>query len=65
MPATSVAQQKFMAICEHNPKHAAGKCPDMSKNEMHDYAATPTKGLPYKAKAAPGVSLKSKMIGAK
>ena len=56
MPAVSKAQQKYMAICEHNPQHAQGKCPDMSKSEMHDYAATPTKGLPYKK------SLKSQMI---
>ena len=48
MPATSRAQQAFMAICEHNPKHARGKCPKMSKAKMHEFSATPTKGLPQK-----------------
>jgi hypothetical protein len=31
----------------------------MTKGQMHDYAATPTKGLPYKK------SLKGQMIGGK
>ncbi len=55
MPATSKAQQKFFAICEHSPQHATGKCPDMTQGQMRDYAATPTKGLPYRQ------SLKEKM----
>jgi hypothetical protein len=46
MPATSKAQQRFFAICEHNPKHAKGKCPDMTKAQMHDFAATPRGRLP-------------------
>lgn len=46
MPAKSKAQQAFFAICEHDPKHAKGKCPDMSKEKMHDFAATKTKDLP-------------------
>lgn len=29
MPAVSSKQQKFMAMCKHNPKHAYGKCPSM------------------------------------
>ena len=48
MPARSKAQQQFIAICEHSPQHARGKCPNMSKAEMHKFAATPTKGLPQK-----------------
>ena len=48
MPAVSKAQQAMMAICEHEPKHAKGKCPSMTKAQMHDFAATPTKGLPFK-----------------
>ena len=39
-----------MAICEHDPQHAQGKCPDMTKKEMHDFASTSEKGLPKKAK---------------
>jgi len=27
MPAKSKKQQRFMAICSHDPKHAQGKCP--------------------------------------
>jgi hypothetical protein len=27
MPAVSRKQQRFMAMCAHNPKHAKGKCP--------------------------------------
>lgn len=27
MPAVSKKQQKFMAICAHNPSKAKGKCP--------------------------------------
>ena len=58
MPATSKAQQRFMAICEHNPQHAQGQCPDMTHQQMHDFAATPTKGLPNHAKSK---SLKKRM----
>ena len=32
-PATSDRQQKFMAICSHNPKHAKGKCPSHKVSE--------------------------------
>jgi len=51
MPAVSKAQQQFFAICEHNPKHAQGKCPDMPKKKMSEWASTPTKGLPKRVKA--------------
>jgi hypothetical protein len=51
MPARSKAQAKFMAICQHHPEHAKGKCPNMTNQQFHDYAATPRKGLPnYAAK---------------
>lgn len=50
MPAVSKAQRQFFAICEHNPSHARGKCPDMTKAQLHDYAATSEKGLPQKVK---------------
>lgn len=48
MPAKSQAQQRFMAMCEHTPKHAKGKCPNMTKQQFHDFAATPRAGLPKK-----------------
>lgn len=51
MPAKSQAQQEAMAIAEHDP----GKLnPEnrgllkMSKSDLHDFAATPRKGLPKK-----------------
>lgn len=48
MAAKSIAQRQFMAICEHDPQHAKGKCPDMTKEQLHEYASTPEKGLPKK-----------------
>lgn len=29
MPAVSRKQQRYMAMCAHNPTHAKGKCPSM------------------------------------
>ena len=48
MPAKSKAQQEFMAIAEHDPSKLRGKAPKMSHQQLHDFAATPTKGLPQK-----------------
>jgi len=50
MPAKSKAQQRFMAMCSHNPSHASGTCPDMSVEDMRDFAKTPRKGLPEHTK---------------
>ena len=50
MPAVSKSQRRYMAMCEHDPKHMAGKCPDMTKSQMHDFAATKEKGLPNRVK---------------
>ena len=52
MPAVSKSQQRLMAACEHGAKLDA--CPkSMTKEQMHDFAATPRKGLPeHAAKAA-------------
>lgn len=46
MPARSVSQRHLMAMCEHDPAHVKGQCPDMSKAELHDFAATKEAGLP-------------------
>lgn len=37
MPAKTPRQQKFMAICAHNPSHARGKCPshDVAEEFSH------------------------------
>jgi hypothetical protein len=48
MPAKSVKQRRFMAMCEHG-KIPDSQCPDMSKEQMHDFATTKEKGLPKKA----------------
>lgn len=50
MPAKSQAQRRFFAIAEHHPEELRGKMPDMSKKQMHDFAATPEKGLPKSLK---------------
>jgi hypothetical protein len=53
MPAKSKKQQALMAIAEHNPSKVRGKNKGvlkMSKKQLHDFAATKTKGLPKKVK---------------
>ena len=49
MPAVSQAQQKAMAIAEHDPsklkKRNRGLL-GMSHQQLHDFAATPRSGLP-------------------
>jgi len=49
MPAKSQAQQRFMAIAEHHPEQLRGPAPDMTHAQLHDFAATPRKGLPQHA----------------
>ena len=48
MPAVSKAQQRAMAIAEHEPGKLYGKNKGllkMSHSQLHDFASTPTKGL--------------------
>lgn len=51
MPAVSKAQREAFGIAEHAPgklyKRNRGLL-KMSKGQLHDYAATPEKGLPKK-----------------
>lgn len=53
MPSTSKAQQEAMAIAEHAPgklfKRNRGLL-KMSHQQLHDFASTPRKGLPKRAK---------------
>ena len=54
MPAVSKAQQEAMAIAEHNPsklKSSNRGLLKMSHQQLHDFAATPRKGLPNRAKS--------------
>lgn len=49
MPAKSEAQQELMAIAEHHPEKVKGKNKGvlkMTHQQLHDFAATPRKGLP-------------------
>lgn len=51
MPALSQAQQRLMAIAEHNPGAVKKKNKGvlrMSHEQLKDYAATPRKDLPKK-----------------
>jgi len=50
MPAESKAQRIAMAIAEHHPEELYPENKGllkMKKSELHDFAATPEKGLPY------------------
>ena len=53
MPAESQAQQRLMAMAEHNPGKVSKKNKTvlkMSGQQLHEYAATPRKGLPKHSK---------------
>ncbi len=53
MPSVSKDQQIATAIAEHNPSklYARNKgLLKMSHSQLHDFAATPRKGLPNKVK---------------
>ncbi len=57
MPATSKVQRRFMAMCEHG-KATKGKCPDMTKEQFHEFAETKEKGLPERKGGRIGRALK-------
>ncbi len=49
MPATSKKQQQAMAIAEHHPEKLFSRnkrLAKMNKENLHDFASTPRKGLP-------------------
>lgn len=53
MPAVSKKQQMAMAIAEHEPSKLYGRnkgLTKMTKGQLHDFAATPRKGLSTKSK---------------
>lgn len=53
MPAVSKKQQQLMAIAEHTPEKVSKKNSailSMSHDQLHDFAATKTKGLPKRVK---------------
>lgn len=61
MPSVSQDQQKAMAIAEHDPsklyKRNKGLL-GMNHKQLHDFASTPDKGLPKKAKPMMGGAIK-------
>jgi hypothetical protein len=51
VPALSIKQRRVMAIAEHHPeklRKANRGLLDMTHRQLHDFAATPEKGLPKK-----------------
>ena len=50
MPAVSKAQRKFFGMLEHNPGMAKKRGIKMTHAQMHEYASTSEKNLPYKVK---------------
>lgn len=49
MPSVSKAQQRAMAIAEHNPRALFGRDRSLLKlshQQLHDFAATPSRALP-------------------
>lgn len=48
MPSVSRVQRRFMGMCEHSD-HPPDRCPNMTKEQFHDFASTKEKGLPYRA----------------
>ncbi len=51
MPSESKAEQAAMAIAEHHPEKLYKRnraLLRMTHQQLHDFAATPTKGLPEK-----------------
>ena len=51
MPAVSQAQQRLMAIAEHDPSKVYSRnrgVLKMNMSQLHDFAATGRKGLPMK-----------------
>jgi len=55
MPSTSIAQQKAMAIAEHEPEKLYKRNKSllgMSHEQLHDFASTSHEGLPEKKKTS-------------
>jgi hypothetical protein len=60
MPATSKAQRRLMALAEHDPSavYARNKgVLSMTKDQLHDFAATKEKRLPAKKKPHPALAV--------
>lgn len=54
MPSVSLVQRRAMAIAEHEPEKLNAKNKSllsMSKEQLHEFASTPEKGLPKRSLA--------------
>lgn len=54
MPALSIKQRQAMAIAEHHPEKLKKRnrgLLKMSHEQLHDFAATPEKGLPMRKRS--------------
>ncbi len=63
MPAVSQAQQKAMAIAEHEPEKLYARNRNllkMTNQQLHDFAATKRKGLPKKKRKPRGMTAYNK-----
>lgn len=63
MPSESQAQQRAMAIAEHDPGKLYAKnrgLLKMSQSQLHDFSATPRKGLPKRAAKSDGSKKETK-----
>lgn len=51
MPSTSIAMRRLMGLAEHHPSEVNPEnrgVLKMSRKQLHDFASTSEKGLPYK-----------------
>jgi hypothetical protein len=66
MPAESKKQQIATAIAEHHPEKLLARNKGllkMTKSQLHDFAATKRKGLPYQARKKKKMSSGGAVIG--
>jgi hypothetical protein len=54
MPAVSKAQRRFFWWLEHDPEAEKRAGVKMTRQQMHDFATTPEKGLPEKKRSGIG-----------
>ncbi len=58
MPSVSASQQRFFGRLLSHPEEAKNR--GLSRETVREFAATPTKGLPYRIRPASKVPVKHK-----
>lgn len=64
--ATSKAQRRLFAIAEHHPDHLYARnsaLADLATSTLHEFAATPEKGLPARKRSSHPKRHPSKNLG--